>query len=397
VDGGGTARGPRPSATVDLRPPRTLVVGPVTILLVALAFLLVGGWAALATGVLIFGDKLSAQLIAQQSDMQYAYEQKLVVFRAQLDRFAQQARFERDGVEGRVADLMLRQAALEARQAMLTALAEQIRGPGGTRFAEAVPAGAAPRAAAQAQAFAVLDASHAIEARVDHIQRSVDRIDGAQVQTLERFVRRSESVLLDLQGAFKEVGLSPEKFGGGPQDARASVANLLPGLGPGSAFETGFVQARRTLAALGRLRTAASAVPFGRPVGDEAEQTSSYGYRADPFTREQRFHAGLDFRAAPGTPVYAAGSGVVSSAGDGGGYGNLVIIDHGNNLTTRYAHLLAIKVSPGQPVSPGMLIGTVGSTGRSTGPHLHYETRIGGEPEDPRRFLVAGAQITASR
>jgi murein DD-endopeptidase MepM/ murein hydrolase activator NlpD len=95
--------------------------------------------------------------------------------------------------------------------------------------------------------------------------------------------------------------------------------------------------------------------------------------------------------------VRAGGSGVVLSAGVGGGYGNLVQIDHGNGIITRYAHLSAILVQPGQPVSGGMVVGLVGSTGRSTGPHLHYETRVNDEPRDPNRFIEAGQRILVSR
>jgi murein DD-endopeptidase MepM/ murein hydrolase activator NlpD len=374
---------------------RGITVGPTSIGLVVVAFLLVSGWAAGATMAIMLGDKLSARLIAQQSDMQYAYEQKLVVFRAQLDAFARQERMERSGVEGRVADLMLRQAALEARQAMLTNLAEQIRGPLGARYGQTGGA-ATGRPMQQVSTFRIMDSSQPVERRVDHIGRSVERTEFAQLQTLNRFLSRSESVFGNLRLAFVDVGLSPEQFGGGPRDSRPSVASLIPlgdAVGEGQ-FEARIADARRTLAALSRLRTAASTVPFARPVDETSEEiSSSFGYRSDPFTGEQRFHAGLDFRAPEGTPVYASGSGVVEVAGLGGGYGNLVIVDHGNGLKTRYGHLSAFRVSQGQPVSPGTLIGLVGSTGRSTGPHLHYETRVQDEPENPKRFILAGVRL----
>jgi murein DD-endopeptidase MepM/ murein hydrolase activator NlpD len=104
-------------------------------------------------------------------------------------------------------------------------------------------------------------------------------------------------------------------------------------------------------------------------------------------------HTGLDFRAAMGDPVRATANGKVVSAGWGGGYGRMVEIDHGNGLSTRYGHLSAINVSVGQSVKIGQVVGEVGSTGRSTGPHLHYETRIDGEAVDPQKFLRAGMRL----
>ncbi len=114
---------------------------------------------------------------------------------------------------------------------------------------------------------------------------------------------------------------------------------------------------------------------------------SGFGYRQDPFGQGTRMHTGIDIGAASGTPIQAAASGTVNSAGWNGGYGNCVIIDHGDGLATLYGHQSRIAVSAGQKVNQGDVIGYVGSTGNSTGPHLHFETRVNGEPQNPMNYL----------
>lgn len=114
--------------------------------------------------------------------------------------------------------------------------------------------------------------------------------------------------------------------------------------------------------------------------------SSGYGWRNDPIMGSSKFHAGLDFAASMGTDVYATGKGKVVFAGHKTGYGNCIDIDHGYNYTTRYAHLSEILVNNGEPVIRGQLIGKVGSTGKSTGPHLHYEVRYKDEPQNPVNF-----------
>lgn len=125
---------------------------------------------------------------------------------------------------------------------------------------------------------------------------------------------------------------------------------------------------------------------FSWPVN--AGVTSGYGSRTDPITGAQSFHAGLDLGASCGTPIRAAGTGVVISAGfNNGGYGNMTLINHGGGMSTLYGHQSSIIVSAGQNVSQGQVIGYVGSTGKSTGCHLHFEVRVNGNPVDPRGYL----------
>ena len=115
--------------------------------------------------------------------------------------------------------------------------------------------------------------------------------------------------------------------------------------------------------------------------------SSNFGYRIDPFTGLQTFHEGIDFPAEPGTPVIAAASGKVIEAGQHPQYGKIITIDHGNGLVSRYAHASRLAVSEGDLVVRGQRVATVGSTGRSTGPHLHFEVRMNGVPQNPARFL----------
>ncbi len=121
--------------------------------------------------------------------------------------------------------------------------------------------------------------------------------------------------------------------------------------------------------------------------------TSGFGPRLHPILKQVRRHNGVDWRAPIGTPVYAAAAGKVTIAGDGGGYGNVVYLDHGNGMETRYAHLNAFSPNArvGTQVKTGDVIGFVGTTGRSTGPHLHFELHVGGSPVDPMLFLGSGA------
>ena len=116
--------------------------------------------------------------------------------------------------------------------------------------------------------------------------------------------------------------------------------------------------------------------------------TSGFGYRKSPFTDRREFHKGVDIAGPPGTPVYATAKGRVIFAGRDGAYGLTVALDHGSGIVTSYAHLQRIAVKDGQGVSRGELIGYMGKTGRTTGPHLHYEVRLNGIPVDPMRYIL---------
>jgi len=122
---------------------------------------------------------------------------------------------------------------------------------------------------------------------------------------------------------------------------------------------------------------------------------SAFGWRIDPFTGRSALHTGLDFQAETGAPILAAAGGVVVTAEVHPAYGNMIEVDHGNDLITRYAHASRLLVNKGDLVKRGQKVAEVGSTGRSTGPHLHFEVLVQGVPQDPRKFLAAGQQLPA--
>lgn len=139
-------------------------------------------------------------------------------------------------------------------------------------------------------------------------------------------------------------------------------------------------------ATLEKLKLATTRLPIARPLGEARRISSGFGIRRDPFRRALAMHAGVDFRSPAGTAVGAAADGRVVNAGWEGAYGRMVEISHDNGVSTRYAHLSGIGVVVGQRVAKGSVIGTIGSSGRSTGPHLHYETRVNRRAVDPARF-----------
>lgn len=137
-------------------------------------------------------------------------------------------------------------------------------------------------------------------------------------------------------------------------------------------------------------------IPTGRPV-EKLTLTSSFGVRFDPFNGRARMHKGLDIPGPLGTPIYATADGVVTRAQWANGYGNLIELAHGNDTETRYGHLSKLLVEPNQRVHRGQLIGLMGSTGRSTGSHLHYEIRIAGAAINPTPFVLGAGRALALR
>ncbi len=233
------------------------------------------------------------------------------------------------------------------------------------------------------------------------------RLDAAR-QDQERLIGRASALVrgrLDrLEHVFKVAHLNPAAFEargaakgeiaaeGGPFiDARNPRA-LAHFLDVDEPFAANISHVALDATALHSLSQALSKVPIGRPVS-HVEKTSSFGFRTDPFTGRLAFHPGQDFRGAYRTPIHVTANGVVAFTGQRTGYGNTVEVDHGHGLRTRYAHLAAITVRPGQTVAAGQQIGAMGSTGRSTGVHLHYEVWQDGRLQDPERFLRAGQGV----
>ena len=181
----------------------------------------------------------------------------------------------------------------------------------------------------------------------------------------------------------RRLGLSPDKFAGvgGPFEPTKG--------------DPTFKQLFTSWKKLDNLQSGAIAVPSDKPV-KSAAFTSGYGVRSDPFAGRAAMHAGIDLAGAIGTAIYATADGTISEAGwNSGGYGNLVKIDHGRGIETRYGHLSGMIVKAGQRVQRGQLIGRMGSTGRSTGSHLHYEVRIEGRAVNPIPFMKSTDYLVA--
>ncbi len=195
-----------------------------------------------------------------------------------------------------------------------------------------------------------------------------------------------------MRGVLSDLGIHTGRM---PASARGMGGPFIPATVPAqaSAFERQLFRIKIARANLDQLHRTLTAVPVRKPIMGEIDLTSTFGIRSDPFGRGPAMHSGLDFRSNVGDPVRATAVGTVVAAGWNGGYGKMVEIDHGSGLSTRYGHLSAIDVKVGQHVRNGQVIGRVGSTGRSTGPHLHYETRINDTPVDPQKFLRAGLRL----
>ncbi|MDE2487118.1 MAG: peptidoglycan DD-metalloendopeptidase family protein [Alphaproteobacteria bacterium] len=201
-----------------------------------------------------------------------------------------------------------------------------------------------------------------------------------------------------LRLAFRLAGLTPSAYVpeggalGGPLIESRDPRALAAVLDVSPEFAERIQHAAQDISEAEALDRAAESLPFGRPTSLR-EESSGYGVRIDPFTHRPAFHSGLDFPGPRMTPVASTGPGVVSFTGVRTGYGNTVEVDHGGGLKTRYGHLATIAVHVGEHVTLGETLGGIGSTGRSTGPHLHYEVWLNGRPMNPERYLKAGAYV----
>ncbi|WP_245278238.1 M23 family metallopeptidase [Methylosinus sp. PW1] len=450
---------------------RRLELSPPTLAVAGLVLLGAGLLAPCAAAYLAFRDDMLAELVDRQTQMRYAYEDRLAAMRLRLDQATSRQFLAQGDVESKVQTLVARQAKLETRAALVARLVEGVASkdaaPAGVTAQRRAPSVAAPAvggptvglpsgvsAYAPAQEerpepFAGFDkpqpeglelrlrrdedapanssgtptaerrgasaelapqaesprlaaeAGLPMQSRLAHLEASLDHAEREQTQRLGRLVEPIRAATARLRRAFDVAGLPVERFlpkgrakAGAPPES-FSGGPFVPAE-RNDLFERELSAAETAATTLEGLRSALPSVPLRKPLAGAPETTSSFGYRTDPFFGRAALHTGVDLRDDYGSPVRATAGGVVVNAGPSGGYGQMVEIDHGSGLATRYAHLSAISVALGQEVAPGETVGRLGSTGRSTGPHLHYEVRVDGEPVDPSRFLRAASTLAES-
>ncbi len=207
-----------------------------------------------------------------------------------------------------------------------------------------------------------------------------------------------------LRLAYRLAGLDPKAFApvgdqaalGGPLVEARDPRALAAVLDVDPAFAARIQHVAADLSQSEALSASADTLPLDRPTSGTS-QASGFGVRLDPFTGRPALHTGLDFAGPVMTPIRSTGPGIVSFTGLRSGYGQTIEIDHGHGFKTRYAHLAAIGVGAGDHVALGQRIGALGSTGRSTGPHLHYEVWVNGRAINPQRFLEAGDDVRQIR
>src|SRR5712671_2533445 len=398
--------------------------GPVVFWIVVGTVIMLGMWSAATATYFAFRDDVLTRLIARQAEMQYAYEDRIAELRARVDRTASRQLLDQEQFDQKLDQIMRRQTALESRATALGAIPDaSVTGPirpSGRGAAVDAPSSGTPKPSPTSDTVIFVappDREARLESRapltvapqpnqfakvqgfdnvVVRLQTSLDQIERRQMAALSSVEDSMESRVRRMRGVINDLGLdmaqleaaTPRSGVGGPFVPVKLSADA-------GAFERQLYRINLTRAQMERLNRTLALVPYRKPVIGEVEFTSGFGVRSDPFLGRPAMHTGLDFRAATGDPVRATANGKVISSGWMGGYGRMIEIDHGNGLSTRYGHLSEINVKVGDLIKIGQVIGAVGSTGRSTGPHLHYETRIDGDAVDPQKFLRAGVRLSS--
>lgn len=370
-----------------------------------------------ATTYLVLRDDLIGANDARQARMQQAYEDRISMLRAQVDRITSRQLLDQHLMETKLSELIERQSQLTRRQGHLGPIIDRLAGEepdmpetmpapaerpdqraelrsGGERFEIRVP-GAAPLMTAgnaywptaRANPFALPADAHESDRLFVEITESLEEIETEQFQGIGALATNVWQTVEQVADALESIGL---KSATGPE-SNATGGPLIP-ISGSSVFDERVRDLDQALENLEAIKRLARTAPIANPAPGHSV-SSNFGPRRDPFIGRLAHHSGIDFRAPPGAPILSAGAGTVISAGWNGGYGRMVEIDHGNGLTTRYAHMSQISVQEGDRIEPGAIIGKVGSTGRSTGPHLHFEVRRGGSAVDPRPFLRAGRKV----
>jgi murein DD-endopeptidase MepM/ murein hydrolase activator NlpD len=219
----------------------------------------------------------------------------------------------------------------------------------------------------------------------DLIVSRVREKTGGQIEQLESIIADTGLDPDALKRQAKRAAAKDKKAEGGPY--------IPPHLNTSEAMPKETTHLFSELDDLSMLRNIIGSLPLAKPMKN-ADMQSVFGHRVDPFNGRLAFHSGMDMAAPAGAAVLSAGNGVVVDAGRDGAYGNKIDIDHGNGVISRYGHLNRINVRKGEFVTTGQAIGIQGSTGRSTGPHLHYEVRYFDKPINPQRFIEAGRDIS---
>ena len=393
---------------------RQVRIGPVAFWIVVGTLVVMGVW-SIATGTYFaFSNDVLTRLVGRQAEMQFAYEDRIAELRAQVDRIMSRQLLDQEQFEQKLSSLIQRQTTLEARTLALAADPSatgsikpariappeppkpvKVRPISDTIFFTTPPDREARLQSRELPGTATRTAERGNAGGLDgvltRVAFSLDKVERKQTATLtdmeeqiDTKARRIRSVLSDLG---VEPGPAPKGGIGGPYvPARAPTSGA-------SAFERQLYRINVARAQVNQYTNTLVTVPVRKPILGEIDMSSPFGMRMDPFMKGPAIHSGIDMRGDTGDPVRVTANGTVVTAGWNGGYGNMVEVDHGNGFATRYGHMSKIEVKVGQHVRIGETIGRIGSTGRSTGPHLHYETRIDGEAVDPQKFLRAGLRL----
>lgn len=216
-------------------------------------------------------------------------------------------------------------------------------------------------------------------------------LERRQIAFAHKLTRAAMKRTADAEAAIREFGLNPDTLAKNSRNAMGGP--FIPFFGEDEeGLHPTLERLNSALLKMERLESTLLTIPSAMPA-DINMMSSGYGYRRDPFTGGGAMHNGIDFKGPHGQPILSAAKGTVTHAGWKSGYGKTVEITHGNGLMTRYAHLSRIGVSSGQKIQQGIQLGAMGSTGRSTGTHLHFEVRLNGKAVNPRPFLEANSDV----
>jgi murein DD-endopeptidase MepM/ murein hydrolase activator NlpD len=396
------------SRPVDERRAR---LGPIAFWVVIGTLVVMTAWTIATVTYFAFREDVLAGLLARQAQMQYAYEDRIAELRARIDRFSSRQAIDQEEYDKKLEQILRRQAALESRAGALNSLGDataSIKQPPARGGLSGALRAILPKSVRDKRASVVPSDGATIDSRtgllantaggiggtIERVQASLDRLEQRQTAMVGSLAENYDAKARRMRGVLVELGLDVGKGSG-----EGAVGGPFVPVNIGKeamSFERQVQRVQTARAQVARLTRTLASLPVRKPVDGELDPQSGFGVRTDPFLGSPAMHTGLDLHGETGDAVRATADGTVVAAGWSGGYGRVVDIDHHNGLLTRYGHLSSIDVRVGQSVKSGQIVGKVGSTGRSTGPHLHYETRLKGEAVDPQRFLRAGEKLAGN-